>query len=224
MKGIYGMGSGNNGGLLTVAARVDRTEEMLLQGCTYGEIARAFGCTVLSVDKYVRIVFIRWRDREPQNTEEKRRRRIAELEWSKREAAKSWLRSKGGKERTHLTFIDLPCKACHETGKDPAGQPCPDCGGEGKRTVEKHTVKRTKGRPGAVKFLAEYRSCVQELAKLEGLVTSARQTNIEKTEQHLHLYEGNRYMNAPANLLLDAREALHRLEKAAGAGRSEGVV
>lgn len=173
------MGAGSAADKLATAVAMQvrrrRVEELLLAGlCNLEEIGIIMGVTGRCIGNDVRAIREQWRTIYPTEMEDRRLQRIQEIEMIRREAWKAFERSK--KSKLVTTIVEKECDNClggYLEVKDAAGNPkkkvCPKCGGDAKITVE--TQQRTD-QPGDPKFLTVALACVNDCARIEGLLPS----------------------------------------------------
>ncbi len=210
----------NNVRSIRKADRMDRTEELLLEGCRISQIAVALGLSYATVLSYVNEIAERRRAENPEEYEETRRLLVAQHQEVIRRAYVEFHRSMQGTETVTTRYEMESCPACKGGGFD-GTKWCKACGGDGELMTEVVT-RSVKGQCGDQAYLTVVREGLKEIARLlcvpvkplklpKMKIDEVKQLNLSMPED---LYRG-----APRDLLVATMIAHEKLKRAAVSGR-----
>lgn len=200
--------------------RMIRLEQMILRGNTnQTQLAAAFGVSQPTIHKWMKEIEQGWRDRELENLDDKRRKRVYQLDNILSMALASFDRSKVSEEFTIASQTCPICKGSRRE-KDESGIviDCRHCGANG--VVDVETVK-SKQTPGDAIFLKVALECIREAGRLEGIYPQksgqrlTRATEEIKENGTIQRQVEELYLEAPNEGIIQAKAMLERLRECA---------
>ncbi len=210
------MGRSNNNQLKAQQANVmerrRRVDIAIRKGIPQYQIARHEGVSDSTICLDLQTIQREWAKENELWAKSRRDRRIKEFEQQRRDAYKSFDRSKKKAEV-------VPCQTCGGKGYIPDHGACSICEGKGYLRTEYKVA-------GDSKFLAEVRACTIEIAKLENLYPDKKvQVGINGKVEHEHKHvvmNGNPYLNASDDEVLEIWKQMERLRNENGRGIMNG--
>ncbi|KKN88316.1 hypothetical protein LCGC14_0248780 [marine sediment metagenome] len=189
-----------------------RVETAVCKGIPQWQIARMEGVDDSTICLDLKVIRKEWTKEDEEWGKSHRDRRIKEFEQLRRDAYKSFDRSK-----RKATVV--PCQTCGGKGYIPDNGACPICEGKGYLRTEYKVA-------GDSKFLAEVRACTIEIAKLESLYPDKKvQVGVNGKVEHEHKHvvmNGNPYLNASDDDVLEIWKQMERLRNGNGRGTMNG--
>lgn len=154
--------------------RRKRVREDILAGRTNVRLlADKYGVSKTTIRNDMEHVFGKWASADAtmyKNDERRRQVRVAQLTNVLTKAVESFERSLDPKEKITIHKVSKKCEVCRGRGKVKDLE-CEACEGVGRIKVISETVETT-GSSGDPTFLNVVRNCVNDIAKLEGLLTT----------------------------------------------------
>ncbi len=199
--------------------RLRRMREMYLRGITNRqEIAAAFNISQPMVCQDWKLIQKQWDEEDEKITKRKRRTAVNRILDVYREARLGFDRSRKMAQEVHYRERKEQCVACRGTGMKDAdedsGEWCKNCEGEGSVQIGVTTTIH-KGQAGDPAFLRVAQSCINEIARLEGLHKTVKKTDASTLSGRvLHVHAGadhSDYLKASTDSIIGAMTAIEKL-------------
>lgn len=185
-------GSRNRASLIRKRKRLERCEELLLQGVhRKASLATILGVSSNTITQYTNEIFRKWREASPHDMETKRAAGINRLFFLYFHALQGWERSRQNEEIVTTQMKPQQCKACEGTGfrLTPDGEEtkewCKACEGDGEQLSEVIT-RKVRGQAGDASFLEQARKLLQDIHRLQGLEESRNLIELQGSVAHVH--------------------------------------
>lgn len=201
-------------------ARLVKIEESILRGYTnQNDLAAKFGVTQQQISNDLREIHDTWKREGIDKTKERRRLRVKQLEYVIQLAHNAFQVSRGDVERGETEKHEV-CKDCEGMGVK-EGDWCDACDGNGFIKSVSLTIKK-QGQAGDPNWLAIIKNCNAEINRLEGNYTPPvkriqKNTTVSGAVLHAGLTakDGNLYLLASGDDIIQAKVALERLKQSA---------
>lgn len=191
--------------------RLSRVEDYLLRGVTSARsIATSLGVSEGTVGRYIKEVLLSWTNEDIRKSRLKRTVYIKRLLFAAQESISAWERSKKNQEEITTAYQPTQCKDCEGTGMASKELWCDACDGTGK-VMSEIVTRRVKGQAGDPRFIQEFRNCMTEAVKLEGLVINDRSQKGNVIVAETVQIAGLDLSKVPNEALLEAKQSFLRL-------------
>jgi len=149
--------------------RRDRVRELLLSGeVCLNKIALGLGVSFATAQDDVDYVYMQFQRESRLKPSEALAEAINRFSSAAQKNLASYERSRQDAEEITTTYTPKPCYDCGGSGfKEGTEDWCDTCQGTGKIQVE-NVTRKIKGQAGDASFMAEYRKCIEMIARLKG--------------------------------------------------------